>query len=599
MEVEIFGKPRNLLRLLLLIPFLLLIFSFWGEFVTFMRGIKWGENIGPLVNWLVWGREPIPEISVRRAFAILFFNFVAFSTLAVTWLFMIADQAVLPVTRPLQVLVAAIYLVFHLLGFHGMAAYVRNGKIKAWVEELQLLWPGVVVVDYNSAVAVEKIILPPGIVRTVMLVVRWVARLFGLNTSAIYVQDAGVIFTLPDERIHGANDLIGHPDVSDPLIWMSEILGVVDLRNQFRMSARQPHPLSKRLGSAVYAYTRDGIEVKTNISVIATLGQDPVPYFPLNVTYAGAENPDNLRSVRFSTVSQNPPIYRVESIVDDLDPLDCLEIHQQLQSELRADVEWVAYTDAPRPPLLPSFDPKRVFDAIYGRARHLHGLGTADEIVPWADLPIHVAIDLFREIISRYNYDEIIDVGGNRGRSGEIRSKLGAAVRNSGLIAYRPVFHYDGEPLRKGELYAANALVTIPASSAFSLRNSKVLRDRGIRIIMSSFGDLSVDERIYKQRLDRWLADWEQQTQLKEMQQQWEALRIRTQVRTQAQQEFVQELAQVYRANGSSKEILALRVLQALEAVIADPKTRQLLPEETIAMLRTIHDWILPEDIGS
>ena len=115
MEIEIFGKPRNMLRLLLIIPFLLLLFSFWGEFVILMTGIKWGENIGPLVNWLVWGREPIPDILVRRAFAILFFNFVAFSTLAVVWLFMIADQAVLPVTRPLQVLVAAIYLVFHFL----------------------------------------------------------------------------------------------------------------------------------------------------------------------------------------------------------------------------------------------------------------------------------------------------------------------------------------------------------------------------------------------------------------------------------------------------------------------------------------------------
>jgi hypothetical protein len=588
-----------MLRLLLLIPFLLLIFNFWGEFVDFMRGIKWGEDIGPFVNWLVWGREPIPDLLIRRAFAILFFNFVAFSTLAVIWLFMIADQAVLPITRPLQVLVAAIYLVFHFLGFHGMAAYVRNGKIKAWVEELQLTWPGVVVVDYNSAIALEKIILPPGIIRTAMLVIRWFAGLFGLNTSGTYIQGAGVIFTLPDERIHGANDLIGHPEVSDPLIWMSEILGVVDLRNQFRMSARQPHPLSKRLGSAVYAYTRDGIEVKTNIAVIATLGQDPLPYFPLHVTYVGDQNPGNLRVVKFKTVAANPPIYEVESLTDDLDLQDRLEMDQEIKILLQSGPRWESYSNPPPAPMLPSFNARRVFDAIYARARHYQGLAGADEIVPWADLPVHVAIDLFREIISRYNYDEIIDVGGNRGRVGEIRAKLGAAVRNSGLISYRPVFHYDGKVLKKGELYTATVLVTIPASSALLLENSKVLRDCGIRIIMSGFGDLGVDERIYKQRLDRWLADWERETQLKEVQQEWEALRIRTQVRTQVQQEFVEELAQVYRANGNSKEILALRVLQALEAAVADPKTRQLLPEDTITMLRSIHDWILPEDIAS
>ena len=107
-----------------------------------------------------------------------------------------------------------------------------------------------------------------------------------------------------------------------------------------------------------------------------------------------------------------------------------------------------------------------------------------------------------------------------------------------------------------------------------------------------------MDERIYKQRLDHWRASWDRETEVVEASLEWETLRVRTRARIQAQQEFVQSLSQIYRSDGNSREILALRVLQALEAAAADPKTRQLLPEDTFSMLRSIHDWLLPQDMG-
>jgi hypothetical protein len=69
-------------------------------------------------------------------------------------------------------------------------------------------------------------------------------------------------------------------------------------------------------------------------------------------------------------------------------------------------------------------------------------------------------------------------------------------------------------------------------------------------------------------------------------------------VRVQAQRDFVEYLSQIYQATPNSREILALQVLQALEVAAADPKTRRLLPEETFSMLRSIHDWLLPQDMG-
>jgi hypothetical protein len=117
-------------------------------------------------------------------------------------------------------------------------------------------------------------------------------------------------------------------------------------------------------------------------------------------------------------------------------------------------------------------------------------------------------------------------------------------------------------------------------------------------VIASGFGDLVVDERIYKQRLDNWRAHWDSETEVVEARLEWEALKIRTNARIQAQQDFVQRLAQIYQMNANSREILAMRVLQALEMAASDPKTRQFLPEDTFSMLSSIHDWLLPQDMG-
>jgi hypothetical protein len=574
---------RNVLRAILLVLLILFASGFWGEIVVFLR-------------WYIFEYSPMPD-GVAHAFATIRINLLYFILMYLFWLWTAAGQAIFPVRALRDVILTALYLFLYCLGWHGVAAYVRNGRIKAYVEELTLQRPGALAVDFNSAIAVEQIVTGPGLLRTGLLrLLRRVLASFGANPPAIRVQGAGLVFTLPDERIHGVNDLEAHPVISEDQTWMERILGVVDLRNQFRISGRQPHKLSKRLRTSVLAYTRDGIEVQTNIWVLATIGQDPVPHFPLNVTYVGDPHPRNLRVVALRGLSERASLLRVESLTDELDPRDQVEIHELWQ----ATSNWMPFQNPPRPlPITPVFNAERVFAAIYARARHHRGLGGADEIIPWIDLPIHVAVDFFREIISHYNYDEIYRTDENgRMRIRDVRSKLGSAVRNSGLLAVRPVFHRSGNPLEVGTRYLANDLLTVPAADAFVLRTPQLLRDRGIRIIASGFGDLVVDERIYKQRLDNWKAAWDQETEIVEAGLEWESVRVHTRARIRAQQEFVQRLAQIYQSNANSREILALRVLQALEGAAADPKTRQLLPEDTFSMLRSIHDWLLPQDMG-
>ena len=580
MDVVILGRQRNLLRIIPWIPLVLFLFSFRREIDLF-------------VTWLRWGQQPIPG-DVYHAFLILAWNIGVFAFLFSFWLGIVSDRTFFPVTRMREVLWTSILLVFHILGMHGMAAYVRNGKIKAYIDELKRTWPGVVVVDFNSAVAVEQTVLRPGVFGLFKSLPRRLLTLLRFPMPSVRIQGAGLIFTLPDERIHGVNDLESHPVVDNPN-WMTDILGVVDLRTQFRISARQPHPLSKRLGTSVLAYTRDGIEVKTNIWVLATIGQDPVPYFPVNVTYVGEQHPRNLRVVKFRNISKQTGLYRVESLSNELDREDRLEIHAQWQTVNT----WTPYAESPRSPLTPSFNRNNVFAAIFARARSHHGLDDVDEIVPWIDLPVHVAVDLFREIVSHYNYDELyaLDANGVM-RVNEVRGKLAAAMRNSGLVSYRPVYHRSGACLEEGMRCSAAALLTIPPAEAFLLQASKVLRDRGIRILACGFGDMVVDERIYKQRMDNWRAAWDQETEIVEAGREWESLRVRTRARIDAQRDFVRRLSEIYRANENSKEILALRVLQALEMAATDPKTRQLLPDDTFTMLQSVHDWLLPEDMG-
>lgn len=576
---------ERLLKVIPFVPFIVLVISFWEELTLFPR---W------FFRWFFLDQKGPPEnfAALLPVFVLVVLSFLIFFLF---WLRMVSYQAIFPVTELSQGVITGIYLLLHLITLHGVAAYVRNGRIKAYVEELDLRRPGAVVVDFNSAIAVEQMVLPRSLRRTLTDLARWLIRFVGIRLSAIRIRSAGLTFLLPDERIHGVNDLFTHPVMTEDHSWMERILGVVDLRNQFRTSGGKPHPLSKRLGAPILAYTRDGIEVKTNLWVQATIGQDLVPFFALTVAYIGDRQPDNLRVLKLQAVTGQPGMCRVESLADDLDEADRFEIHQQWQTVKT----WVPYSASSSPGLLPHFNEDRVFAAVYGRARHHRGLGGADEIVPWVDLPIHMSVDFFREIISRYNYDEIYKprADGSIGLR-DIRSRLGSEMRNSGLLAFQPVFHRGGVSLQVGSEYPVSDLLTVPANNAFLLQNPRVLRDRGIRVIAAGFGELVVDEAIYRQRLDHWRAAWDQETEIVEAGLELDSTKNRTRARILAQQEFVESLSQIYQSGTNSKEILALRVLQALEVAATDPRTRQLLPEDTFSMLRSIHDWLLPQDMG-
>jgi hypothetical protein len=495
-----------------------------------------------------FGRPTIqlPE-NIIRPLAVLAFNIIAIYLVYNLWLLIISSQALLPVQNMAEIRRTMQHLRMFIAHAHGPAVFIKDGKPIADPAELKRLAPGLILIDFNSAVVLERQVPPPSLMGPIQ-------GLFGkLMGGELPRQQAippravgnGLVFTRVGERIRG----------------------VVDLRRQWRNLTE------------VHAYTREGIELKTSVFAAFTIGQDADI---VQVTYDGEHRADNLRVVYLENLPDHR--LRVRDMADELDEADRAEIHQYATNAQQLTLN--PFQSLERPPATPVFNAARVFAAVYSEARN-----DQDQVIPWVDLPVRVAIDLFREQLSRVNYDDLYkpdnpDIFPLK----DFQKRLRITVRNTGILSYRLVFHQSGE-LINGRKYNPAALLVSPVRP---LNTKKVLRDRGIKIIGSGFGDLiPVSEAVYKQRLDNWRARWETDTEVIRAGHDLEAMRVRARSRAQAQQELVYSLSQIFQNKKYSQEVLAVRVMQALETVAVDPNTRQLLPAETINLMRTLHDWLL------
>jgi len=154
-----------------------------------------------------------------------------------------------------------------------------------------------------------------------------------------------------------------------------------------------------------------------------------------------------------------------------------------------------------------------------------------------------------------------------------------------GELSCRLVFHKSRRPLSPG-IYDVNDL---RVSTIHSLKNPKILRERGIKLITCGFTDLIPPDEIYLQRLDSWRAQWEKETKVAQATYELEATRIQNKARLQAQQALRFEFMKILEASDYPKEVLALRVLEALENAATDPKTKKLLPKETLDLIKNLN----------
>jgi hypothetical protein len=550
---------------------------FWIKAVPFLFLfffiVAFGEDVGRLFStflFSIWGAmwgmpaEAIFTPPFYDSLRVIGYNLLGFLLLFFATAFIVSSHSLLPVLGLHDIWNTLFHLILHLFKMHGLAIFVKDGKVLETAEDRKLIGLGVIVVDFNSAVVLEEQVPPPSMLAPFYRMLELFLRLIDLYPARQTPRSckAGITFTRKRERIRG----------------------VVDLRKQSRARLE------------VCGYTRDGIEMKSLVFTIFTLGQAPDI---LPVCYQGQRKGENLRVMRWKRKPNGKIV--ILDMADELDSVDRSEI-QQFGQRADGSREMLTYADLPEDlkkewmnetplKLTPVFDEQRVFNAIFTQAR------SSDSLLSWDEMPVNVSVNLFRDILMRYNFDDIFNPENTprvtiKGLKDELRIK----GRNNGILSYQMIMHRYGKPLiaDKGGKYEydpTELLISLPRP----LTASKPLRDRGIKMLAAGFNDLlPVSEQVYQQRLENWRIKWASQTEENAAIRELEASRILTQARRIGMEAITAQLQRIFDTE-NSEEAIALAILQALEDAVGDPKTRQLLPSDTISLLRLVNNWLVSD----
>jgi hypothetical protein len=354
-----------------------------------------------------------------------------------------------------------------------------------------------------------------------------------------------------------------------------KLRGVVSLRKQFRM-------LQNTLGQ-----TSDGIEVRTTVFTIFSLGQAANV---VQVAYLGDPYPENLRVVQLDVNT-----HKLKAIRDELDEQDKAEIHNFAQGFIYyvEPNSPLALGDKIRdyPPYL--VDEQRIKSAVYSRARNV---SDDQPDSSWSDLPVMVAAETFRNMISRYTYDSLYLPNDPLifPLQNEFKPTFVRQVRYMGVMSYQFIQRVDGQLLEQDQRVDHRQF---RISSVQDLHSSKILRDLGIKIIHTGFSELvPTDPQVKQQRLEYWRARWQKQADLIRADLDLEVVRLRNRARAEKQREMSDSLSEILQSSNYSEEVLTLRIFQVLEDAASDPNTRQFLPKDTINFLRSLRLWLLPDE---
>jgi regulator of protease activity HflC (stomatin/prohibitin superfamily) len=120
------------------------------------------------------------------------------------------------------------------------------------------------------------------------------------------------------------------------------------------------------------------------------------------------------------------------------------------------------------------------------RAAYGHAYGDGDhEDLPWAELPIRLVVDLWREEVKRHRLDELLDdSSGSPSPVQRLQDSLQARLATT----------------------ASSTSDRSPAPQP--AREQQILTARGIRILSVGVGNLYLPERVQEQRMERWRDAW-------------------------------------------------------------------------------------------
>ena len=511
------------------------------------------------------------------------FDFLVLGLLSFLVWTAIISQYVLPIQGGSERYQVFMRLLLFLTGKHGMAIQIKDGRPIQHPNEGNRKGFGVVRVDSNSAAILERRVIPYGFLMNLFL--RFFHFLWGRLSGS---DRQPVKKTAPALRIIGPGLEFSRAKLFFSLPrWDEKLHSVADLRPQVRRR------------EDVQGYTQDGIEISTSVSVVFTLGQKPDV---LQVTYEGDELAENLRVISLEKKplsAEDSPSGRacigqlVRTLRDNLDETDRSEIHLAFHKSplepLKRELGLPANADEISPETVEPYEffPDRVFAALVSRAQDLD----AGDFMEWVDLPVHVAVDMFRNLLVKYMYDDLYKI-----EMPEViplqrlRDEFFSKMRNLGVLNYQVVMRKDRQPIQPGQIWNEEELDIYPERE---LQSPKILRRRGIKMIAANFAELKPDHKLVRQKLlDYWSSYWQKNTELIRSNYSLQATQIRDRARFDAQRDIAYQLSNIL--TDAPEEALALRVFQALESAAADPVTRQFLPADTIQMLRQLYSIYFP-----
>ena len=107
-------------------------------------------------------------------------------------------------------------------------------------------------------------------------------------------------------------------------------------------------------------------------------------------------------------------------------------------------------------------------------------------------------------------------------------------MRNQGVLSYQFVSVKDKTPFKVGDTWVKRDIAFYEPQD---LKNSKVLRNRGIRVLTSNFSDLTPRHPgVREQMVDQWRMRWESEAKEIATQAEMEAINIVAQARRTAYQ---------------------------------------------------------------
>lgn len=491
-------------------------------------------------------RQPVglpPAEDLLRAALYIVFNGASFVFLGFMMVYLIGGNF-LPIASGGERWEAMRRFYRFFLGERRPVLRIREGEAVRDLPTGAGLNGGIAIVDPNSAIVLERMSLYVSAMQPMMRLGR-----------------PGVVFISPGERLRG----------------------IVSLRKQVRTMVD------------VRAQTVEGIEVKTNVTAVFTLGQQPAV---IKVAYVGDQHPNNLRVLRIDPVTK-----KITAISDELDVEDQREIHRYAQNYLTFSEPpaLLMADDQPRehPPY--ALTEEHIFAAVYATSRN----PTEDKLDHWTDLPAQVATEVFRSMIAQQRYDALyladesnpdslgLSPPGKFRLHSDLKPEFARRIRYLGVMSYQFLHHGEDRQPRVGMSVDRRGFRISPVQA---LKSSKVLRDRGIKVVAASFGELTpTDPKVYEQRIDNWRARWQQRTDLVKASMEREATRVKNKARADAHREMIARLNELFQNKSYTEEALALRIFQTLEEIAAQPGTRQMLQTDTLRLVQSLTTLLLPE----